>query len=518
MGSRVGEIRIQARVAAALVTAEADLRQQLEGQLVVGVLEEVERQVHARLGPDVIVRARHLSLAWRLGLDDLAVPAVLARLAGELVQDLVTALDAQPAAERLRPRDPAVVRFVDEPHALAAALADAADGVPRQWFHPEPARPDSAWDEAVAAGPAAVAAVVAWLERMERLAPALALASEPALAAVAALDPARREWVALIRARRQAGRLTGGATAGLDPAGADGATAPGRRAAELRPPTASTDAPGPAPTPLARPGAAGTGDGSPPPAIADGATGAAVEPTSRPPAPAQAAASAEPVVDAAIDEPAATGPRATTRHAGVLFLAARVLELDLAEALWAAGVDEGAVLTAIAQAIVDDPDDPACAWLGGAVERAPVAPTIAAWATDEISAATQHALGRRLVRFGVTHTPAGLAEALAGLATTWPVAPTLEPGSAQIVRHGAAALAMIVAARLGRPPSRALLQAVCARPGELVWTAAALHVLMPAGAIDLSLRRAGLDQDAGYVPWLRRKVLFEYVGLEVETW
>ena len=37
-----------------------------------------------------------------------------------------------------------------------------------------------------------------------------------------------------------------------------------------------------------------------------------------------------------------------------------------------------------------------------------------------------------------------------------------------------------------------------------------VHVIMPIDAIDIDLRRAALDLDPGYLPWLERTVKLEF--------
>jgi hypothetical protein len=349
--------------------------------------------------------------------------------------------------------------------------------------------------------------VVEWLRRMERLEAALALAPTAVLDAIASHAPDVVPSLHLVRARRELA-----AAAARAPRAADHASPPAAAAA--------------APTPSAPP----DGRAPPPPAIA------AAPPGSTPPGPGRgdAAETAGPAVAelaAAMPataapstpvpgaEPPAAGVAATgdavaieTRAAGLFYLAGRVLEIDLAERLWAAGLPEGDVLALIATAIAGD--DPACAWFGGRFERRPAIPTVEAWAAAEVSELVQHALGRRLVRFGVARSPATLAAQLDELAAEAALSLELSPLLRRIVERGAAALACIVAARLERAPSLHVLRAVCARPGRLVLTPDTLHVVMPHTAVDVAHRRAGLDHDPGHVPWLGRRVRFEFAGGE----
>lgn len=501
--SRVGEVRLRARLPATLAADVDAVRARLERETVVAVLEEVERRLHAALGVEAIIHVRHLALSWQLGVDELGDAAVHARLADALVRDLSAAVDAQSDAARLRPADPTLVVFMDAHHRAAAALAEAADERPPHWaLVALPAAP-ALWASIVAAGAPALSATIAWLARMERVEAALALADEPSLEAVVAAAPSVAGVVAVIRARRAA-------------RSAVVATARAVEAAVAPPAAPSTQIP-----------AVAVADASPPPTASppDLATAAAnsaatihsaaqIDPVGPPPSAQSIAASALPRDPATLSATAA--PSVTTTHAGLFFLVGRVLEIELAEQMWAAGIDEGRALTAVAHTLID-PDDPAAAWFGGDVREtsAPRAPfTCTASAAAEVRHGVTHALGLRLVRFGIARTPAALDAELSTLAAAWPAPPTLDPSTRALVTHGAAALALITAARLQQPPSLTLLRAVCRRAGALALSDDALHVILPAAALDLDLRRAGLDHNPGHVPWLRRRVVIEYVGLE----
>jgi len=204
-----------------------------------------------------------------------------------------------------------------------------------------------------------------------------------------------------------------------------------------------------------------------------------------------------------------------TRHAGLFYLAARVLEIELAESLWAVGVREGDLLAHVARTLLPPGDDPAWRWFGAAFDAEPELPVLPTWAIAEVSARAQHGLGRRLVHFGIHTTPEALGMALEGLAASAPTRAAGDPATAEVVARCAAALVYMLAARLGQPPSWALAQAVVARPGQLVLSDEAVRVVLPASAIDLDHRRGGLDQDPGWVPWLGRRLAMEFVGVEV---
>jgi hypothetical protein len=356
------------------------------------------------------------------------------------------------------------------------------------------------------------------------------------LAEVAAAVPAHAGSAALIEARRtaqaeaSAARPGRGAPAGAEaeagaragpgapPAGArvraaepappagDGAPSPPAELDERRGDPAAVGAPAAIGAPAPAPAQAHAGASAPPAARA--APGPHAAEVAEPPSP-RAAEVAEPA-----PPPIAGGVAVATRYAGLFYLIGRVLEIDLAEALWAAGVTEGDVLAHVAAAILDDDADPAWRWFGGAFDRAPRLPALPAWAIGEVSAAVQHGLGRRLVAFGVAHTPDALGAELDELAAAVPRPAAGDAATARVVARAAAAMAILTAARLGRPPAWPLLHEVVTRPGRLVVTADAVRVILSAALVDVDHRRAGLDHDPGHAPWLGRRVVLEFAGGE----
>lgn len=529
--TRVGQVQIRLRVPSELEPEAARLRAEVERKVIIGVLEELERLLHATFGSDVEIRVRRLALQWSLDASNLADPSTLTRLAEELARDLIDELSAQPPRERLRPRSSMIAMFASERHADAARLADAADGID-EWFHAERPGAAATWEAVAADGSRALEEVLGWLTRMERVDVALALAPERALEQIAAAAPVHAKTIAVVRARRVASvaaaasrsaSLVDGARA---TSGSGTATSPSRDVMQ-RDPLA------PAPPPPRSEDAAAALGAAPPPAIdpaRDRAIEATVDPAGRASEPITESAGLERTADrtaasSPLPSPPASPPpptpetlddvAVTTRYAGLFYLVGRVLEIELAERLWAAGVLEGDLLAHVARAIIDDDDDRAWRWFGGGFDRAPALPEVSAWAAAEVTTAVQHALGVRLAHFGVAHTPSQLAAELDRLATSMPRRVVADPPTARVIAHGAAALLCIVAARLGQPPTWPLLAGVIARSGHLIVTDDALRVIMPATAIDLDHRRAGLDLDPGLAHWMSRRVYLEFAGAEV---
>ncbi len=519
-GSRIGEVKLRLRVPGELEAEVPRLRTTVEREVLIAVVEALERRIHDALGARAWVRIRRLAVRWSLDASALAAPSVTDRLADELARDVLSELASQPAADRLRPRSTVAVAFTSPRHADAARLADAADGAAPAWYHSDAAPPPQIWDTAAATGPAELAELVRWLDRMERLEPALAFASPSALAAVVAASPAHAPLVALVEARR--------AIAATSPSGtSDRAAGPASDASDLSSAAAATATPSPivAPPPItatatatetAAETAAETAtatetapqtaaDLRPPRASGEAASRGAAPPPTSPSAPL----SSPPLPPDALD-----AISVETRHAGLFYLAGRVLEIDLAEALWAAGIPEGDALAHIALAILDDADDPAWRWFGGAFDRVPTLPTLPNWALTEIGTAVQHSLGRRLLTFDINLTPDALSSSLDALASTIPHRLAGDLATVHLLSRCAAALAIITAARLRIPPSWPALHALTSRPGRLVVTPTDLRVLQHARNLSLDHRRAGLDHNPGRLAWLSRHLRLEFLGLE----
>ncbi|KYG01714.1 hypothetical protein BE20_52425 [Sorangium cellulosum] len=191
---------------------------------------------------------------------------------------------------------------------------------------------------------------------------------------------------------------------------------------------------------------------------------------------------------------------------GAFFLLSRVAELDLGEHLWCAGVPEGpAVAHALALlAPAELRSDRALAVIAGDLDGT-LGPLdeIPRWAADELRDKTRDTLGRWLARRGTVTDPAGLAARLDELVAS------LDGGDPAIAAP-AAAIAALVCERLGVAWASAPARALACRAGAIVITDDEIRVELSARAIDVDVRRAGLDFDPGWVPWLRRRVRIAY--------
>ena len=68
----------------------------------------------------------------------------------------------------------------------------------------------------------------------------------------------------------------------------------------------------------------------------------------------------------------------------------------------------------------------------------------------------------------------------------------------------AGTVGLLFEARAGKP--------FASTPGKVIRNQETLEVRMPMDAIDLDLRRAGLDRDPGWIPWLRQRVIITFIG------
>jgi hypothetical protein len=428
MTSRVGRVALKLRLPESERGRAASLRATVEQDLIQCALDELERIVHDELGPKVVLRVRTLSFRWQLdvgALDDMRSALEIGR---DLAASVLAAVEDLPRPERLRPepqRD--VVVFADDDHAIAAYLADAAEGR-HAWFHAPYTNAAQVW-AVIATDTTRTRAVTRWLERME-------------------LHQRVLRWLA--------------ETVAVPPRNVDQEPHADLEVAPVVEQAART------PTDEAR-----TADG-----VLVARTAAASEPGA-----------------IELDAPDVASPMfANTQVGGIWYFARLVMDLELAEALWQIGVHEGDFLARVIGTIVgpDLAQDPACRWFGGAFEHAPVLEPIAPWANDELAAKLQASLARLQV-----DTAPQLAPQCIGSAP--------DARTRATVSHCATSLVQLFCARLGIDPDVDHVRALVGIRGRLE-LADPLRVVLPMDAIDIDVRRAGLDVDPGYLPWMQRRV------------
>ncbi len=256
--------------------------------------------------------------------------------------------------------------------------------------------------------------------------------------------------------------------------------------------------------------------------------------------------------DPLVVAPATAGPEVhVTEHGGLVYLVRCLLELDAGEILWRACVSEPHVIGA-ALAWLADAGDPAPAQLGGAsaADGFEASHDQRAEIVAALCASLHHALPRRGltdpvdVTVRVVETERGRVlfalagelpifaapvpsqvdenEVVATFRRAWPT--DAAPVGQDDVVEGSAALRL----RTDLSLDAALVVAVTAgcaatlfraRTGELELGARArIHddgdariVTMPLEAIRIAVRKAGLDRDPGWVPWIERhvRIVFE---------
>jgi len=186
---------------------------------------------------------------------------------------------------------------------------------------------------------------------------------------------------------------------------------------------------------------------------------------------------------------------------GLLYLVNLSLRLGLPERLWQIGVEEGAALAAMLGCL-GDPEDPAAQVLAAGFPRPPdPVPALADWAWTELSAGL---LPRPAWGIAEDRVPAFDA-ALRG------------EGPLTLASWGAGVHLAACEHLLGRALSMEAARALVRRSGQIVLTDQAVTVIQPVEAIDIDLRRAGLDADPGWLPWLGKTLSFRFVGGEEEA-
>jgi hypothetical protein len=107
---------------------------------------------------------------------------------------------------------------------------------------------------------------------------------------------------------------------------------------------------------------------------------------------------------------------------------------------------------------------------------------------------------------------AGVSEPTVGAAPLLPFTPTA-PASALLAQI-CGTLAELFALRVGLTPAEAseVVARYLAIPAQVEWRPEAMTVVLPMARIDLAVRRAALDRNAGWVPWLGRTVRLEFVS------
>ncbi len=249
----------------------------------------------------------------------------------------------------------------------------------------------------------------------------------------------------------------------------------------------------------------------------------------------------------------------STNAAGLFYLLLPILELKIGEILWRRQIPEGPTLAAAARLLLPRADDAALTALAGGDTEG--TPTLATNPAGDAAAAILRSLRDATARHTSTLPTASRREARIGdlraifitadadesiiavfpaaaPAPDWPTAsahddasalsdPLLtldtaetlltssEPASlpaAMLTLTIAGTLALYARSRLiaaGDTDPNATLRAALATRGEFLYRHEELTIRIDAEDASLPLRRAGLDRDPGWVPWLQRTLRFD---------
>jgi hypothetical protein len=203
------------------------------------------------------------------------------------------------------------------------------------------------------------------------------------------------------------------------------------------------------------------------------------------------------------DAPPAEAPADAIRtdFGGLFYLLRLVMELGLGESLWRACLPEGWLLAEVARLLLGPAaaDDPAPGLFGGVTSGRP--PQVSLAQQEEVSASLSGAL--RVARQRTSAVPASS-----------PVVPA--HGRAPLdalLAQAAGSLQQIFLARagtIGVETSADFVEHFLRVPAHVTLEDGAMDVRLPMDRIDLRVRRAGLDADPGWIPWLERRVTLTF--------
>lgn len=534
-GIRVEQAALRLVAPPALRGQAAQLRQRAESRFVPALLHGLAARLRRRYGDDAVLRLPSLRLRLRMPPSALEAEAWIEQICDDLAEQVQQAFDrAQPGA-MLHGDRTAAQRFHDPAHERALRLLSAArrERGPRG----ERERFERLWAELRAAPARDRAAVLMRCAELPDPGPLLArwsvagmqqvLDDLPAHAPAAWRD--RLEQAARARASTAAGRrpapaadsaaaagpaaVVPGATParGAEAAGAEGTPGDGPAAV----PRTATASAGPAAVRLAAPGQAPSAAAA---RTHEPAVPITPESATRPHAPLptgtrSAAVAAEPPALPSAAEPAvgAAPGLLNSRWCGLPALLNLSLRLELPERLWQIGVDEGDALAAMLARLSGDDaatlDQPAVRLVARAFPGRPaavVAPP--AWARDELDAGIEQALARWpvwLERQGALRERVTELQAWHGRSAGFDLA-----------AWGAAWHQALAEALLDERLTPAALQQRLGGAGQVLCDDTTLRVVQPLSAIDIGLRRAGLDADPGWLPWLDKRLVFVFEGPE----
>jgi hypothetical protein len=194
-----------------------------------------------------------------------------------------------------------------------------------------------------------------------------------------------------------------------------------------------------------------------------------------------------------------------TAFGGLAYLLNVLVELDVGEIIWKVCLDERVVLWHVLYEFVGQ-EDPVIDALSGITRTSLVIMDLSQ--RDEICQQVQRSLELVLVRngFSLDAPPHNQPK-------------HIDPGG-DIVSTIASAAARLFSVRLKletvlSPPE--LAREFFASPARIVLGHTRLTVVLPMESISIDVRRAGLDRDPGWIPWLRKTVRLEFEDVGYES-
>ena len=188
---------------------------------------------------------------------------------------------------------------------------------------------------------------------------------------------------------------------------------------------------------------------------------------------------------------------------GLLYLVNTALQQGLPELFWRVGLSEGDALCAMFKVIVGESDDPATDCLSPRYPGMPKPlPQLQDWAQQELNEGFSNTLRRAAPDVD-----------LADRATAIEV--SLRHGSeSDIASRGAGFLLAMAEHALGKPLNKDDWRGLFELQGRIVILDEAMTVYQTVDAIDLDVRRAGLDANPGWLPWLGKELNFVFADSE----
>ena len=536
-------------------------RTQIEQVFLQSLLDACCETIHQRLGPRILLCIRRLHIRLELEPEALFTPDEALRQGQLLADQLLPTAQTGWAGNLPDPNAERVV-FRSEAHRQAVLIAERLVGRQPGWYQNRQIPSGGPLADWLNRGPKPVAELLDWVTRLDA-ADGLFIDDPQLVAALGDVIPPEQWPAAVLRA---AARVAPHQTADTPPQAADApppgqpsrppdpATAEDHRATDPSVPTLNTAgpiatssrppaAPGSTDTKSAPPSVEPLSEETPPMADPAAETDLSTTPIIPPPGQTQATRNQPPAFEDGNAVPTESGsahhktrqtdrssvvegesgPAQTplavseTAFGGLFYLVGRVLELELGEQLWYAGLLENPVLYHAARLLTGPaaPDDPAPAVFSGTDPGSAVPfPTVEDWALaevrDKLLATLTAELNRHLDKGAAGSAIAADLDTLATLFLLRSSIDSTGPAE-QLVGLAAAAPALLFLRRAGLPENPTDLLPILTIPATLLMPRGRLLVTMPMSAIDLNLRRAGLDQNTGWVPWLKRKVELEYL-------